>query len=232
MSNGLARSAHGLSLAEKRVVAVGLAKTDSMSSQALVSAAKYGWSVRITALEYAKEFDVSADAAYLQLKEAGDNLLKRQVRTVVETGKGLRETKINWCGQVVYHHGEGWIEIAFTHFIAPHLLALRTNFLQYKLKQTNALRSVYTWRLMEAVLSWRDKKTKVCTWAPSIDEFCHAMEVPDTYKGDFGQLRRRVIDPAIKELKAKNDMDIEWEARKSGRKVVGLFFTYKGVIGL
>jgi len=223
MNNALARAAQGLSLAEKRIIAIGLAKTDSMPLKNLALAAKEGWRVRISAAEYAEEFSVDLRTAYEQLKDAGDHLVKRQVRTFEETPRGLKEIKTNWCGQVIYHHGEGWVEIGFSSYISPHLLGLRKKFTSYKLKQASALRSVYSWRLFECLQSWKDKKI----WEPTIEEFCYSMEVPDKYKDDFTDIRRRVIEPAVKELITKDNMLIAWDAVKSGRKVTGLIFKFQ-----
>ena len=224
MSNALARAAQGLKLSEKRTVALALAKTDSVSSKDAVQAQfRNGWTVKLTAEEYAQEFGVTPDAAYLQLKEAADNLLKRQVRTLTQTVKGLKEIKTNWCGQCTYHHGEGWVEIAFTHQIAPHLLGLRTKFISHKLQQVGALRSIYSWRLFECLQSWGDKGK----WSPDIDEFCHAMEAPPSCRANFGMLNRSVIEPALKELREKDNQLIELVLKKAGRKVTGLMFTYR-----
>ncbi|MGF6383811.1 plasmid replication initiation protein [Paraburkholderia atlantica] len=44
----------------------------------------------------------------------------------------------------------------------------------------------------------------------SFDDFCHAMEAPPSCLKDFGQLRRRVIDPAVAELTGKDGLLIEW----------------------
>jgi plasmid replication initiation protein len=223
MSNALSRAAQGLSLAEKRIVAMGLAKTDSMPLKSLAIAVKEGWRIRIFAAEYAEEFGVSADTAYNQLKDAGDHLVKRQVRTFEETPRGLKEIKTNWCGQVIYHHGEGWVEIGFSSYISPHLIGLRSKFTSYKLKQASALRSIYSWRLFECLQSWKTKEI----WKPTIEEFCNAMEPPMSLQNDFGQLRRRVIEPAVKELIEKDNMKIEWSPVKAGRKVTGLVFKFQ-----
>lgn len=223
MSNALARSAQGLTLSEKRVVAIALAKTDTKSNGDKVRAQfREGWTVHLSADEYAGEFGLTHDAAYLQLKSAADNLLKRQVRTMTQTVKGIREVKTNWCGQCTYHHGEGWVEIAFTSQISPHLLDLKSKFTTYKLQQVSALRSIYAWRLFECLKSWGDKGR----WSPDMDEFMHAMDVPKSLK-DFGQVNRRVIQPALKELRDKDNQLIEMELKKAGRKVTSLVFTFR-----
>lgn len=222
MSNALARASHGLSLAEKRVIAMGLAMTDSVPAMALIDASNNGWSVKITALDYASTFDVDVNTAYDQLKEAGDKLINRYVTQIVETKRGTKEIKTNWCGQVVYHKNEGWISVDFSRYISPHLLALRTKFVTYKLKQAAALRSTYSWRLFECLQSWRDTGL----WVVGIEDFTRAMDVPEKYRQDFADIRRRVIEPAVAELILKNGLMIDWGTRKSGRKVVGLEFRF------
>jgi len=62
----------------------------------------------------------------------------------------------------------------------------------------------------------------------SVDDFCHSMEVPNSYKKDFRNLRIRVIEPAISELSKKDNLIIEWKPTKNGgRKLTGLEFTFK-----
>ena len=224
MSNALARAAHGLTLAEKRIIACGLANTDSKSARALFqSSVNNGWKIRITAVEYAETMGIEPQTAYEQLKSAADDLIKRQWMTVEEGRRGPKTTKYNWLSKAEYHPGEGWIEIDFTHYTAPHVLALEKHFTSYKLKQAAALRSVYSWRLLECLESWKDKGR----WKPTIEEFAHAMEAPDSCRANFKDLRRRVIEPAVKELREKDGLLLDWEPIKTGRKVTGLDFKFR-----
>jgi plasmid replication initiation protein len=223
MSNALARSAQGLKLSEKRVVAMALAKTDSVPARDAVNAQfKNGWTVKLTAEEYVDVYGIDARTAYDQLKTAAKSLLRRQVKTMTQSQKGLKEVETNWCGQCTYHHGEGWVEIAFTPQIAPHLLGLRSKFVTHKLQQVSALRSIYSWRLFECLKSWGDKGI----WSVDIDKFNHAMEVPNSFLANFGMVRRNVLEPALKELREKDSMVIDLELKKAGRKVTGLVFKF------
>ena len=43
---------------------------------------------------------------------------------------------------------------------------------------------------------------------------------------DFGQVKRRIIDPAVKELTEKDGWLIQWEPVKAGRKVKAVRFTF------
>jgi plasmid replication initiation protein len=47
------------------------------------------------------------------------------------------------------------------------------------------------------------------------------------YRTNFKELRRRVIDPAVKELSEKNGLIVDWEPTKNGRKVIGLRFRFR-----
>lgn len=219
MSNALVRAAHGLTLAEKRVVSVCMAKMDS------VRQINEGYLFKLTAEEFAETFELSLDAAYEQMIFAGDNLMKR-IAIKIETSKSGKtvEYKWNWMSAVVYHHGEGWIELGFSHYMTPHLTLLRQQFTSYKLKQASDLRSIYSWRLFELLMQF--KTTGVLHI--DIDEFLHAMEAPESARKDFAQLRKRIIEPAVAELKAKDGMEIEWTPKKQGgRKITGLEFIFQ-----
>lgn len=217
MSNQLVRMAHGLTLPEKRVVSICMAKLDSLRAEA----GRYKF--KISAQQFAKEFNLDNATAYEQLKLAGDKLIDRKARTIVKTPRGDKEKKWVWVSGVTYHHGEGWVELGFSPEMTPHLVELSKEFTSYKLKHAVALRSVYSWRLFELLMQF--KKTGMVRI--TVDDFCFAMEAPPSCVKDFGQLRRRVIDPAIAELVAKNSLVIEYKATKNGgRKVSGLEFKY------
>lgn len=224
MSNAVARSAQGLGLVEKRIIALGLAKTDSVPAKDLAAAAKEGWRVRFSAAEYAESYELDLNTAYEQMKIAGDQFLKKTIRRLETDHRGRTiEHKYNWLTGTTYHHGEGWVEIRFSFEVAPHLLGLRSKFVSYQLKQASALRSVYAWRLFECLQSWRSTGR----WVVDIDDFNHAMEVPESCKKNFGQLRLRVLEPSLKELREKDNMEIQLDLVKAGRKVTGLCFTFR-----
>ncbi len=220
MSNALARASHGLSLAEKRLIACGLASTDSKSARLYNEVMRHGgWIIRLPAMEFAEWAGIAPQTAYEQIADAATSLLKKQWTII--SGKSV--TRFNWLTRAEYHKGEGWVELEFTHHTAPHLLALKNEFTSYRLRQAAALRSGYSWRLLECLESW--KSTGV--WSPTIEEFQHAMDAPESCRTDFGRLRARIIEPAVHELRQKDNMIIEWETIKAGRKVTGLVFKFQ-----
>jgi hypothetical protein len=66
MSNALTRAGHGLTLAEKRIVAAAVSKLDSRRALPPGEVPR----TRITAAEYAETFEVDLDTAYDQLQAA------------------------------------------------------------------------------------------------------------------------------------------------------------------
>lgn len=223
MSNALARGAQGLSLTQKRIIALAMAKTDSMSAIDAATS-QGGWKVRLTAGEYVDTYAVDPTTAYEQLQLGCRSLLKTLWRTITppQKGKGEVVTEGQWLFLAEYRKREGTVDIVFHPKVSPHLLALRSHFVTYKLKQTAALRSIYAWRLMECIQSWRDKGI----WKVDVEDFIKAMEAPQSCAANFKDLRRRVIEPAVKELVEKDSMKIEWEPVKAGRKVTGLIFRF------
>lgn len=217
VSNTIIRGAHSLSLAEKRVIFSCIAKIDSIKLE------ENRYKFKLTAKEFAETFDVDINTAYDQLKSSGDNLMKRIARTIENTSGGKKEKKWVWVSGVIYHHGEGWVEIGFSNEMTPHLFSLRNEFTSYKLKQASALRSTYSWRLFELMMQF--KKTGILRI--TIEEFCHAMDAPLSCRTDFFNLKKRLIEPAIKELSEKNKMSITWSpTKKGGRKITGLEFVF------
>lgn len=222
MSNALTRSAHSLTLAEKRIVAACIAKTDQVPNMAQVRQ-RGAWHVRLSAADYAETFGVDMNTAYEQLKGASENLFNRYIRTMRQGRKGPVEHKFRWVGSVRYHEGEGWVELDWWHEVVPDLFGLRAEFTSYKLKQASALRSAYSWRFFEVLQSWKGTGR----YQPTIEEFCLAMDVPESYTKNFKEVRRRVIEPAVTELIKKNNMLITWSTVNAGRKVIGLDFKFQ-----
>jgi plasmid replication initiation protein len=218
MGNDLTQAAHNLTLAEKRVVMSCVAQLDSLR----LESGRY--KIKLSAIDFAEVFKIDTRTAYDQLKAVAARLYERSVKREIETPRGKKITKHRWVSGIAYHEGEGWIELGFSHEITPYLVALRGNHTSYKLEQASALRSVYSWRLLEMFSQF--KSTGLLRI--SIEDFCHAMEAPETYRKNFKDLRNRVIDSAVKELRDKDNWLIEWEGTKrGGRKITGLEFHFK-----
>lgn len=224
MSNGLTRAGHGLTLAEKRLVFCAIAKLDSRRilnpGEAPVS--------RVTAAEYAEVAECEPSAAYEALQTAAKNLYNRSISFFVQAknrrGKTIDSsiTHMRWVGRATYKKNEGWVELAWWHEVLPHLTGLSKEFTEYQLRQTHALRSIYSWKLLELLTKF--EKTG---WAQyTIEDFATAMEATTKQRENFAAIRRKIIEPAVKELQEKDGWLIQWHPIKTGRKVTAVRFSF------
>ncbi len=214
MANELIRSAQGLNLGEKRLLMLAISKLDSQSKPTLQNA-----TTTLSVSELVQAFDLNPDKAYQEAKKAAEGIMKRQIRLKPDDGNS---ELIQWVGRTKYSKGEGWLLIEFYQGVFPYLFELQKHFTIYKLSRASALRSVYSWRLFELLAQFK----KTGSLNISLDEFRHALEVPSAYESDFSWLRMRVIEPAVKEIRAKDGLAVEWETIKAGRKVKALRFTF------
>lgn len=224
MSNALTRAGHGLSLAEKRVVFIAISKLDSRKPFAADMSV---YASRITAAEYAELAECEMHTAYEALKNASKALYDRSI-TFFEAAhkrkdKEMVKVYMRWVGKVKYHNSEGWTELWWWPEILPHLTGLRKQFTSYQLKQASALRSTYSWRLLELLTRFESTG-----WAEyDIEDFATSMEATEKQRQDFAKLRTRIIEPAVKELQEKDGWKIDWQPIKGGRKVKAVRFTFE-----
>jgi plasmid replication initiation protein len=225
MTNALTRAGQSLSLAEKRLMMMAVATLDSRKRLQPGEAP----TTRIAAADYAEQFGVDSNTAYEALRDAAKHLFSRYI-TFYEPahkrrGKAIEPTQVqmHWVGRATYHKGEGWVELAWWHELLPHLTGIQRQFTTYQLKQASALRSVYSWRLLE--LLTRFKSTGFAEY--SIEDFSVAMEATPKQRQNFAAIRRRIIEPAVKELCDKDGWKIDWSPVKAGRKVSGVRFTFE-----
>lgn len=219
MSNALTSAAQRLSLAEKRVISFAIANLDVFQRNGGTETGM----VKLSAHKYADQFGVDANTAYDQLQACAESIITKQVWWWEEAKRGPKKVQINWLSKAEYYKGEGTVSLWFTSHIAPHLLQFKGQFTTYQLAQASALRSVYSWRLLELLSQYRKTGWRQI----ELDEFHHAMETSVTARGNFKDCRMRVIEPAVKELCEKDGWLIDWTPIKTGRKVTALRFKFE-----
>ncbi len=213
-SNSLVRASYKLSLQEQRLVLLAVSLLDSRKSH--MTPRNNQTRVRITALEFAETFGISKKKAYEELKEATDELFERKITEV----NGKVTDKMRWVSRATYHSGEGWAEVTLAPEVMPMLTLLREKFTSYRLKRVAGLRSIYSIRLFELCAQF----SKTGLLRIDLDEFIRILELP--YER-YTDIVRRVIQPAVDELQAKSNLDIEWRPIKQGRAVKSLEFKFR-----
>lgn len=91
VANHIMRASHCLTLSEKRLIAIGLEKSDATEGRAIAD--ERFWTVEILALDYSHTFAVTLETAYGQLQVATDGLLSKLIK---QHGNDRRDaTRIN-----------------------------------------------------------------------------------------------------------------------------------------
>jgi len=226
MTNALARAGSGLTLSEKRLIMLAVAQLDSRREP------KPGECpvVRISASAYADTYNVDPTTAYEALRDAAKALYNRTIVFYPEANARMKKTgkmpvtHMRWVGEATYHEKHGLVELHFWHRVVPHLMGLRQHFTTYQLEQSRALRSIYSWKLLELFQSYKNGGG----WMDiTIEDFCTSMEATDKQRMNFAAIRRKIIEPAVKELREKDNWLIEWRPVNAGRKVTGLRFSFQ-----
>lgn len=226
MSNALIRAGHGLTLAEKRIVMLAVSKLDSRAPAP--PSLSLQLRTKITAAEYAETFSVDANTAYEALQDAAKNLFERKITffepAYTRAGLPLKPIRndMRWVGRCKYHEHAGWVELSWWPDLLPSLMGLKKQFTTYNLQQANALRSAYSWRLLELMMHYKDSGKAEYT----IEDFCTSMDATEKQKSNFNNIKRRIIEPAVKELTEKDGWIIQWEPIKTGRKVTRIRFYF------
>jgi len=216
MSNALAQASHGLQLNEKRLIALAIRQIDSRKPPG-----ENKQIFRIYAKEMEKNYGIQAKNAYRELKNAGKGLFSRQITFTEGQGKAMSIIDLRWIYKSTYKEGEGWIELGFVDDLMPHLTSLKERFATYKLDQVRALKKSYSWRIMELMMSYKkDRKFNI-----SPTDFMKSVGAPKSYS--MGQVRQRIIDPAIKEINKSTSWDVQVHFNKSGRKIANIRFDFQ-----
>lgn len=211
-SNWLIEASYRMTLQEQRFILSCIGKLDPKKPVPKT--------MMLTAQELAANFpDIGKGNAERVLREAVDKLWERSV--IVSDPEQTEEFR--WIDKRIrYHKGEARVMVRFSEDITKYLSQMSEQFTKVALKNVSGLRSAYSIRIYE--LCQQFIKTKVREI--SVEDFRELLLLEDLYP-EFKILNRDVIQPSIKELNAKSNLDIEVEKVKTGRRITGLRFTFR-----
>lgn len=211
-SNRLIEASHTLTLNEKRLVLVAASLIDPRKPP------PDGF-LLIRAEAFAEVFGLEIRHAYEVLEDAAKRLYtSREIRLYDDNG--VLADQIRWVFHVKYRKGKGYVELGFSPTVIPHLTMLQREFTSYQLRQIGNLGSFYAVRLYELMSQFLKLRQREC----SLEQLRQMLDLGDKYQ-DVKDMRKRVLDPALKEVNASTDLAVTVEPRRKGRKIIGFQFT-------
>ena len=206
-SNNLIDASYKLNVQAQKLVLACLAKIDSRKS--------IPKEVSITALEFGELMGIEHNV-HRELYKAADALFKSSITLIDDK----EEVELYWVQKKVKKlKGQGKVTLVWSDDVLKYISQLRNRFTSYKLRDIADLQSSHSIRLYELLMRFNDTNIRKI----SIKDFKSALGISDKYE-QYKDLNKWVIEPALKELSRK--LDIEVTTFKTGRKITALYFVF------
>lgn len=150
------------------------------------------------------------------------------------------EVTVAWFNKIRMTRSRGKVLVEFDRDMMPYILDILDNYTQYRLMNTLAMKSVYSVRVYELLIShsWRSKqragKTGDAVFTREtfeIDELKKRLNAHKTKSyANFYDFKKRVLEVAKQEINQYTDIEIDYTPIKKGNKVIKIEFLikYKG----
>jgi len=215
--NSLVNAIYRLSLEETRIFNYVIAKTNPENHC-------YDHVKDFTVKEFADFYSLDGANPYREVKKALKELFKREC-TYYDNDTKMWVT----CRLIVEYRDsrEGRLSLKFSDQISD-LIAVRKDFLNYKLEQTKGMSSANAIRIYEVVLNTlkrERKKSKEFTF----EEIKRFLGFKESEYKEFYNFRRRVLEVAKEQINKSTDITFDFSVIKYGRYVTGciLLFDWK-----
>nr|WP_181716849.1 replication initiation protein RepM [Psychrobacter sp.]QJS05501.1 replication protein [Psychrobacter sp.] len=215
-TNQLNSALQNLSLPEIRIIQ--LAIVDARETNTGLTTDK---PLRIDGLRYAEMFETTRQNGYQRMKDAEENLFNRRFSYTDENGKLI---KSRWIQQVTYLDDEGAIELVFTLAVVKGISRINGAedfFTSYLLEQTASMDSIYSVRLYELLVQWKQAKN---TPTFELGNFRDQLGIEAHEYKRMGNFKLRVLDLAVEEINEKSDIKVSYAQVKKGRTITGFKF--------
>lgn len=206
-------ASHELSLSEIRLIQIFLANT----FQGEVWDEEKFYKLDVSA--YAKEYEITTDAAYNALLDACKLLMTRTItlktKLLDNKASDSRKTVIHWVDRLEYNPTTSQVELRWHRDIVPLLsnLGADAHYSSYYFENTRLMSSLHSIRLFRLVNKWaKAGKLKL-----NLVEFRRLMGLKDDSYPVFNDLKEDVVNPAVKDICKFTDLRITVEFLPLGR---------------
>jgi len=163
-------------------------------------------------------FDKDISVIYKQIKKA----IKELMSKVIIIKNGNEEMFLHFVDKVIYKKRQ---DIVF--YIDKDMLSIlieyKNNYLKYHIKNMKNLRKPYSLRLFEELKNkYEIQKKYKREISYSIDELRDFFMCSDKY--DFYDIKRRLLEPAIKEINQHTDIYVTYKTETDGNRVYNVVF--------
>lgn len=217
-SNSLIEASYRLTTQEQRIVLAAISQIQP--GEEITDQVMYSISVQ----DISELTGIKADNLYKELEEAALRLKRREIRIPDEpNGKG-RKPKVlvtSWLQSIQYVPNTGTVQVRFSHDVLPYITQLKNQFTIYKLKDVAKLTSSYAIRLYELLIQWKSIGCRTV----EIDWLKNSFLLNGKYPS-IKDFKARVLEPAVTQINAETNLWVDWDQKKTGRKVTHFTFNF------
>ena len=167
---------------------------------------------RIRIGDLAKIIGLKNKNYHAEVREITKNIIQKTIQIKKETGL----LQVNWISSAEYINAEGVVVLTFDPKLKPYLLRLKENFTSTRFGIAVKFKTFYTTRIYQLLKQYEKIGKRTIT----VDFLKKNFDIYEDYK----DIKRRIIEPAKKEINKNSDIKFEYEEKKAGRKVDSLVF--------
>ena len=174
-----------------------------------------------------KEYEIPFTALFGDTTHGTDNYntIRKTLKSLIEKSITIKEEDGSLVIYPIFYKAKitpkkNCFTIAIHDELKQHFLDLKQHYTQYNLLEFLMLSSTYSQRLFEYLKSWEDcESTQI-----AVEELHKILGVPEEYKKNFFNFKRRALLPALAEIMKKTGLEYAWEVKKQGRKITHILF--------
>ncbi len=155
---------------------------------------------------------------YNYMKKITKELNDKSIELIEKDGDDDDITQAPWMSYAKYK--KGVIKLKLNDAIKPFILQLNGHFTKYRLASVIHLSSTYSIRIYELLMQYR----KIGSRHFELTRLRGMLGISENKLVQWSDFRKRVIEPAQKELLDKTDIIFDYELSKKGKKVIGITF--------
>lgn len=205
---------------ELKVIEFLISQTDYFKDKTYI-AKKQNKFVSIRAVDLAKAINANPKNMYVVATKLVSGLLKKSIEIGYIDKQGKRSFHgSNFFNNITY--ASNTFEFEINYAILGYFIELKGFFTRISLKYLMALNSVYAIKLYKLLMQYRTVKKRVLT----VDDLRTFLVLDDKFS-QFSDIRKKVIEIAVKQINEFTDLFVEYKEQKSGRITTSLTFSIR-----
>ncbi len=174
---------------------------------------------KISVSDFMDMMGVTGKKYHTLIRQVSKTLLKKPLVIPLENGN---EIYCNWFSSITYLRGEGRVVFCFDPKLKPYLLQFQERFTKYNIMTVMQFRSGFSIRIYELTKQYLSKRERI------IELFLlkKILGVEGRYPL-FSDFRKKVLNPAMKEINSQSDIIIDYKPSRECRKITAIRFTIK-----